>query len=83
MLIQVLGTGCAKCKALTANAEAAVRELGLAARIEKVEDLREIMRFKVMSTPSLVLDGKVQSTGKVLSTDAIKQLLGGAVGKQV
>jgi small redox-active disulfide protein 2 len=75
MLIQVLGTGCAKCKALTANAEAAVRELGLAAQVEKVEDLREIMRFKVMSTPALVLDGKVHSSGKVLTTEAIKRLL--------
>jgi len=83
MLIQVLGTGCAKCKTLAPNVEAAVRELGLAASVEKVEDLREIMRFKVMSTPALVLDGKVQSTGKVLPIDAIKQLLGGAVGEQV
>lgn len=75
MLIQVLGTGCAKCKALTANAEAAVRELGLEARVEKVEDLRQIMKFGVMSTPALVLDGKVRAVGKVLPTEAIKQLL--------
>lgn len=75
MLIQVLGTGCAKCKALTANAEAAVRELGLDAKVEKVEDVREIVKFKVLSTPALVLDGRVRATGKVLSTEAIKQLL--------
>ncbi len=79
MLIQVLGTGCAKCKALTANAEAAVRELGVEARVEKVEDLREIMKFKVMSTPALVLDGKVRSAGKVLPVESIKELLGGVV----
>ena len=75
MLIQVLGTGCAKCKALTANAEAAVRAAGVDARVEKVEDLREIMKFKVMSTPALVLDGNVRSTGQVLTVDAIKQLI--------
>ncbi len=75
MLIQVLGTGCAKCKALAANAEAAVRELGLEARVEKVEDVREIMKFRVMSTPALVLDGKVQAAGKVLPVESIKQLL--------
>jgi small redox-active disulfide protein 2 len=75
MLIQVLGTGCAKCKALTANAEAAVRELGVEARVEKVADLREIVKFKVMATPALVLDGKVLAAGKVLPTDAIKRLL--------
>lgn len=75
MLIQVLGTGCAKCKALTANAEAAVRELGLVAKVEKVEDVREIMKFKVMTTPALVVGGQVRAAGKVLSTEAIKQLL--------
>jgi len=75
MRIQVLGTGCAKCKLLTANAEAAVVALGLDAKVEKVEDLREIMRFKVMSTPALVVDGVVKSTGKVLSPADVKALL--------
>ncbi len=77
MKIQVLGTGCAKCKQLTANAERAVAELGLAAAVEKVEDLREIMKFKVMSTPALVVDGAVRSTGKVLSPEDVKALLRG------
>ncbi len=75
MKIQVLGTGCAKCKTLTANAQAAIAEAGLAATVEKVEDLREIMRFGVMSTPALVVDGKVRSSGKVLSAAQIKELL--------
>ena len=75
MKIQVLGTGCAKCKQLTAAAEQAVAELGLAAAVEKVEDLREIMKFKVMSTPALVVDGRVRSTGKVLSPEDLKALL--------
>jgi small redox-active disulfide protein 2 len=73
--IQVLGTGCSKCKQLTANAERAVAELGLAVSVEKVEDLREIMKFKVMSTPALVLDGAVKSAGKVLSSQDVKTLL--------
>ena len=76
MKIQVLGTGCAKCKQLTANAEQAVAELGVQATVEKVEDVREIMKFKVMSTPALVVDGVVKSTGKVLTPEAMKQFLG-------
>ncbi len=75
MRIQVLGTGCAKCKQLTANAEKAVAELGVQATVEKVEDLREIMKFRVLSTPALVVDGSVKSLGRVLSPDAIKELL--------
>jgi len=75
MKIQVLGTGCAKCKQLTASAEKAVAELGLGVAVEKVEDLREIMKFKVMSTPALVVDGQVRSTGKVLSSEDVKALL--------
>jgi small redox-active disulfide protein 2 len=75
MKIQVLGTGCAKCKQLTANAEKAVAELGLDATIEKVEDLREIMKLGVMTTPALVVDGKVRSAGKLLSPEDVKQFL--------
>jgi len=75
MKIQVLGTGCAKCKQLTANAEKAVAELGIGAVVEKVEDIREIMKFSVMTTPALVVDGKVRSAGKVLTPEAVKELL--------
>jgi small redox-active disulfide protein 2 len=75
--IQVLGTGCAKCKQLTANAERAVAELGLAASVEKVEDLREIMRLGVMTTPALAVDGKVRAAGRLLTTDEVKALLAG------
>jgi len=77
MRIQVLGTGCAKCKQLTASAEKAVAELGLGVTVEKVEDLREIMKFRVMSTPALVVDGQVRSTGKVLSPEDVKAFLKG------
>lgn len=76
MKIQVLGTGCAKCRQLTANAEQAVAALGLDAKVEKVEDLREIMKLGVMTTPALVVDGVVKSAGKVLSPDAVRALLG-------
>lgn len=75
MRIQVLGTGCAKCKELTANALRAVGELGNGATVEKVEDVREIMKFHVMSTPALVVDGRVRSAGRVLTAEAIKELL--------
>jgi small redox-active disulfide protein 2 len=74
--IQVLGTGCSKCRQLTANAEKAVAELGLGVTVDKVEDIREIMRFGVMTTPALVVDGKVRSVGKVLAPEDVKKLLG-------
>jgi small redox-active disulfide protein 2 len=77
MRIQVLGTGCAKCKQLTASAERAVAELGLGVPVEKVEDIREIMKFKVMSTPALVVDGQVKSAGQVLSPEDVKACLRG------
>ena len=73
--IQILGTGCPKCKQLAANAETAARELQLEIKLEKVTDINEIMRFGVMITPGLAVDGKVISTGKVLSVDAIKGIL--------
>jgi small redox-active disulfide protein 2 len=73
--IQVLGTGCARCKQLTANAEKAVLALGVEATVEKVEDLREIMKLGVMTTPALVVDGKVVAAGKLLSPEAIAALL--------
>ena len=73
--IQILGTGCPKCKMLTANAEAAVKALGIEATVEKVEKITEIMKFGVMTTPALVVDGVVKSAGKVLGVDDIKKHL--------
>jgi small redox-active disulfide protein 2 len=73
--IKVLGTGCPKCKLLTANAEAAVKALGIEANVEKVERIQEIMKFGVMSTPALVVDGQVKSVGKVLGAEDIKKFL--------
>jgi small redox-active disulfide protein 2 len=73
--IQILGTGCPKCKLLTANAEAAVKALGIEATVEKVERIAEIMKFAVMTMPALVVDGQVKSAGKVLSAEDIRKLL--------
>lgn len=75
MTIQVLGTGCSKCKALQDNVEKAVRELGLDAEVQKVTDLKEIMSYQVLSTPGLAVDGEVKVTGRVPSADEIKQIL--------
>ncbi len=74
--IQILGTGCPKCKLLTANAETAVKALGIEATVEKVEKITDIMAFGVMTTPAIVVDGEVKSAGKVLSAEDIKKLLG-------
>jgi small redox-active disulfide protein 2 len=73
--IQILGTGCPKCKKLTENAEAAAKAAGIEFTIEKVTDINEIMKFGVMMTPGLAVDGKVKSVGKVLSIDELKKLL--------
>lgn len=73
--IQILGTGCPKCKLLFANAEAAVKSAGIEARIEKIEKIVDIMKFGVMTTPALVVDGAVKSAGKVLSPDEILKYL--------
>lgn len=75
MNIKILGTGCKKCKKLEANTRQAVEELGLDASVEKVEDIQGIMSYKVMTTPALVVDEKVVSAGKLLSSKEIKALL--------
>lgn len=75
MKIQVLGPGCAKCRQLTANAQKAVAELGVDATVEKIEAVQEIVKYRVLSTPALVVDGTVKSLGRVLSPDAIKEIL--------
>ena len=72
MKIQILGTGCPKCRKTTEAAETAVKELGIDAEIEKVTDLNEIMKFGVMLTPALVVDGEVKVTGKVPVVEEIK-----------
>ena len=73
--IQILGTGCPKCKKLAENAEAAVKDLGIECDIEKVTNINEIMGFGVMMTPALAVDGEVKVVGKVPSPDDIKGML--------
>jgi small redox-active disulfide protein 2 len=75
MEIKVLGTGCTKCKNLETATREAVNELGIDATITKVEDIIEIMEYKVMTTPALVVDGKVVLKGKVASVSEIKELI--------
>jgi len=75
MKIQILGTGCPKCKALTDAAETAAKGLGVAYEVEKVTDIEKIMAFGVMMTPALVVDGEVKSVGKIPSQDEMKKLL--------
>jgi small redox-active disulfide protein 2 len=73
--IKVLGTGCPKCEALAQNAQTAADQLGIEYDLEKVKDINQIMKFGVMSTPALVVDGTVVSTGKMLSPEQISDLL--------
>lgn len=75
MKIEILGTGCSKCKALEEATKQAVAQSGKFAQIEKVEDIMKIMEYNVMSTPGLVIDGKVVSTGKLLSIAEIVDLI--------
>lgn len=73
--IQILGTGCPKCKQLYETAEQAAKELGTPYEIEKVTQINDIMKFGVMITPALVVDGKVKSAGKVLSVEELKKMI--------
>ena len=73
--IQILGTGCPKCKKLTENAEQAAKELGIEYQIEKVTDISKIMDFGVMMTPALAVDGEVKIVGKISGPDEIKAFL--------
>ncbi len=75
MKIQILGTGCPKCKKLAETAEAAAKELQLDYELEKVTDINQIMSFGVMITPALVVDGTVKVVGKVPTMDELKGFL--------
>ena len=73
--IQILGTGCPKCKKLAENADEAAKDLGIEYEIEKVTNINDIMGFGVMVTPALVVDGDIKVVGKVSSPDEIKKML--------
>ena len=75
MKISVLGPGCPKCELLAKNTKQAVQDLGIECEVEKITDIEEIVKYGVMMTPGLVVDGQVKSVGKVLSVEKIKELL--------
>ncbi|RJO65581.1 MAG: thioredoxin family protein [Myxococcales bacterium] len=74
--IEILGTGCPKCKKLFESARQAVKALGIEAEVVKIEDIQKIMSYGVMMTPGLVVDGTVKTVGKVPSVEEIKKLIG-------
>lgn len=75
MRIEILGTGCPKCKKMAEHAEMAARDLGLDYELVKVTKIEDIMAFGVLMTPALALDGQVKVVGKVPSVDEMKALL--------
>lgn len=76
--LQILGSGCRKCKLLAEHAEKAAQDLGLDYEVEKVTRLEDILTFGVMATPALVVDGEVKVSGHVPTASRIKELLAGA-----
>lgn len=75
MKIQILGTGCPKCRKLAENASAAAEKVGIDYELIKITDINDIMAFGVMMTPALAIDDVVKSCGKLLSTDEIEDIL--------
>jgi small redox-active disulfide protein 2 len=73
--LQILGTGCAKCRMLTDHTEQAAKALGLEYTLEKVTDINDIIAFGVVATPALVVDGEIKVAGRVPTAEAIKPLL--------
>jgi len=73
--VQVLGTGCPKCRKLVETTETAAQALGIEYELEKVTEINEIMGFGVMMTPALVVDGEVKAAGKVPSVEEVKDML--------
>ena len=81
MNVKVLGTGCARCKQLYAEAQKALAQSGVEASLEKVEKIDEIMKFGVMVTPALVVDGEVKVSGRIPSTSEITAWIAAAAAK--
>lgn len=75
MKIQVLGTGCSKCNTLAKQAEEAARQLGVDCELEKLNDIKDIMKMGVMTTPALAIDGVVKVVGKVPSVEELKKII--------
>jgi small redox-active disulfide protein 2 len=77
MKIEVLGTGCAKCEKVEEVVRRAVAEAGVEAEVTKVKDIREILKYKVMTTPAVAVDGVVKIAGRVPTLEEAKAILGG------
>lgn len=75
MIIKILGTGCSKCQALEKETINALTELNVAADVQKVTKMNEIMQYDVMLTPALVINDKVKAAGKVLKPEEIKEMI--------
>ncbi|MFZ1935580.1 MAG: thioredoxin family protein [Thermoguttaceae bacterium] len=75
MLIQVLGTGCTRCKTLYEMVQKAVQETGVDALVEKVKDIQTILAFEILMTPGLVINGEVKAAGRLPSAEEIKRLI--------
>ncbi|RLD09031.1 MAG: thioredoxin family protein [Chlamydiae bacterium] len=75
MKIQILGTGCPKCKQLAEITEKTAKEIGIDFQLEKITDLEQIMAFGVMMTPALAIDNEVKAMGKIPSADELKKIL--------
>lgn len=75
MKIQILGTGCSKCKTLLDLSNRALQETGIEAAVEKVEDIARILEFDILATPGLAIDGKVKAAGRIPPLDEIKRLI--------
>ncbi len=75
MQIKVLGSGCSKCNKMIENTKNAVKELGLEANVEKIEEIKEIMAYGVMKTPAIVVDEEVKIKGRIAKVSEIKDIL--------
>ena len=75
MKIEILGTGCPKCKKLYENAQTAVKELNVQAEVVKVEDIQKIIDYGIMTTPAIAIDGQVKAAGRIPAPDEIKKWL--------
>lgn len=73
--IQILGTGCPKCKKLYESTQQAVKEFGIEAEVTKVEDISEIMKFNILTTPALVVDGEVKVTGRIPKLNELRAMI--------
>jgi len=77
MKIEILGMGCATCNKLEDTVRLAIKEMGIEAQVDHVKDIKQIMAYGVMTTPALVIDGKVKAAGKIPTLKDIKQMIGG------